>query len=64
MRPAELSGLKHAANVLESDVDFDYNVLHATDARGKRRPVPFGAGTRRALERYIRLHDEVLAAAR
>jgi site-specific recombinase XerD len=25
--------------------------------------MPFGAGTRRALERYIRLRDDVLAAA-
>jgi hypothetical protein len=33
-----------------ADADFDYNFLHATDARGKRRPVFFGAGTRRALE--------------
>ena len=37
MRPIEVPGLRHAANPLESDVDFDYNVLHATGTRGKRR---------------------------
>ena len=64
MRLAESVGLNHAEDALEGDVDFDYNVLHATDARGRRRAVPFGAGTRRALGRYIRQRDEFLAAPR
>ena len=58
LRPGESAALNHAANPLESDVDFDYNVLHATDAHGRRRVVPFGLGTRRALERYLRHRDE------
>lgn len=50
VRPGESASLNHAVDPLGSDVEFDYNVLHTTDAHERRRAVPFSFGTRRALE--------------
>lgn len=64
MRLAEATSLNHSENIPESDVDFDYNVLHVADVSGRRRAVSFGRETRRALERYLRRRDEFLQVAR